>query len=54
MLFAHMTRVLKMDRLRLRGLKGIPDELLLTATTQNLRRMAKYLGTGPPDIPEMA
>jgi transposase len=54
MLFAHMKRVLKMDRLRLRGLKSAQDEFLLTATAQNLRRMAKYLGTGPPAIPEMA
>jgi transposase len=54
MLFAHMKRVLKMDRLRLRGLKGAQDEFLLTATAQNLRRMASYLGTGPPEIPEMA
>jgi transposase len=53
MLFAHMKRVLKMDRLRLRGLKGAQDEFLLTATAQNLRRMARYLGTGPPGIPEM-
>lgn len=48
MLFAHMKRVLKMDRLRLRGLSGAQDEFLLTATAQNLRRMAKYLSTGPP------
>ena len=54
MLFAHMKRVLKVDRLRLRGLKGAQDECLLTATAQNLRRMAKWLGTGPPGIPEMA
>ncbi|MGB5497780.1 MAG: IS1182 family transposase [Maribacter sp.] len=48
MLFAHMKRILKMDRLRLRGISGARDEFLLTATAQNLRRMAKYLGTGPP------
>ena len=54
MLFAHMKRVLKLDRLRLRGLKGAQDEFLLTATAQNLRRMAKYLSTGPPGVPEMA
>jgi hypothetical protein len=48
MLFAHMKRILKMDRLRLRGLTGARDEFLLTATAQNLRRMARYLGTGPP------
>ena len=53
MLFAHMKRVLKMDRLRLRGLSGARDEFLLTATAQNLRRMAKYLSTGPPVVPGM-
>jgi len=53
MLFAHMKRILKMDRLRLRGLSGAQDEFLLTATAQNLRRMAKYLGTGPPGIRQM-
>ena len=52
MLFAHMKRILKMDRLRLRGLSGARDEFLLTATAQNLRRMAKNLSTGPPAIPE--
>lgn len=54
MLFAHMKRILKMDRLRLRSLSGAQDEFLLTATAQNLRRMSKYLGTGPPGAPEMA
>jgi transposase len=53
MLFAHMKRVLKMDRLRLRGLSGAQDEFLLTATAQNLRRMANYQGTDPPAVPEM-
>jgi transposase len=54
MLFAHMKRILKMDRLRLRGLSGANDEFLLTATAQNLRRMAKVLSTGPPGMSEMA
>ena len=54
MLFAHMKRILKMDRLRLRGLSGARDEFLLTATAQNLRRMVKSLSTGPPEIPVMA
>lgn len=40
MLFAHMKRILKVDRLRLRGMNGARDEFLLTATAQNLRRMA--------------
>jgi transposase len=43
MLFAHMKRILKLDRLRLRGINGAQDEFLLTATAQNLRRMAKWL-----------
>ena len=54
MLFAHMKRILKADRLRLRGLSGAQDEFLLTATAQNLRRMAKYLGTGPPVVSGIA
>jgi transposase len=54
MLFAHMKRILKVDRLRLRGLSGAKDEFLLTATAQNLRRMAKVLGTGPPGNRETA
>jgi transposase len=54
MLFAHMKRILKVDRLRLRGMSGAQDEFLLTATAQNLRRMAKVLGTGPPENREMA
>ena len=53
MLFGHMKRILKVDRLRLRGLSGAQDEFLLTATAQNLRRMAKNLGTGPPVVSGM-
>jgi hypothetical protein len=40
-LFAHLKRILKLDRLRLRGRRGALDEFLLAATAQNLRRMAK-------------
>jgi len=43
MLFAHLKRILKLDRLRLRGPSGARDEFLLAATVQNLRRMAKWL-----------
>lgn len=43
MLFAHLKRILKLDRLRLRGLNGAKDEFLMAATVQNLRRMAKWL-----------
>jgi transposase len=49
MLFAHMKRILKLDRLRLRGISGAHDEFLLTATVQNLRRMTKLLSQPPPD-----
>jgi transposase len=48
MRFAHMKRILRLDRLRLRGLSGARDEVLLTATAQNLRRIAKLLCHPPP------
>jgi transposase len=48
MRFAHMKRIFKLDRLRLRGLSGAKDEVLLTATVQNLRRLAKLLCRAPP------
>ena len=48
MLFAHLKRILKLDRLRLRGMSGARDEFLLAATAQNLRRMAKLLSRPPP------
>ena len=48
MRFAHMKRILRLDRLRLRGLSGARDEVLLTATAQNLRRLAKLLCHPPP------
>jgi len=43
MLFAHLKRIMKMDRLRLRGISGARDEFLLAAIAQNLRRLAKRL-----------
>ena len=41
MLFAHLKRILKLDRLRLRGPNGASDEFLLAATAQNLRKLPK-------------
>jgi len=41
MLFAHLKRILRMARLRLRGPRGARDAFLLAATAQNLRRLAK-------------
>lgn len=48
MCFAHMKRIFKLDRLRLRGLSGAKDEVLLTAIAQNLRRLVKFLCRPPP------
>jgi hypothetical protein len=41
MLFAHLKRILKLGRLRLRGPCGAQDEFLLAATAQNLRKLAR-------------
>jgi hypothetical protein len=43
MLFAYLKRILKLDRLRLRGPNGARDEFLLAATAENLRNLAKLL-----------
>jgi hypothetical protein len=43
MLFAHLKRILKLDRLRLRGPHGARDEFILAATAQNLRKLAKLI-----------
>jgi transposase len=43
MLFAHLKRILKLDRLRLRGPNGARDEFHLAATAQNLRKLAKLV-----------
>jgi transposase len=51
MLFAHLKRILKLDRLRLRGPCGARDEFLLAATAQNLRKLAKLIA---PPTPAMA
>src|SRR6202790_3894378 len=43
MLFAHLKRILKLDRLRLRGPCGARDEFHLAAAAQNLRKLAKLI-----------
>ncbi len=48
MLFAHLKRILGLNRLRLRGPLGARDEFHLAATAQNLRKLAKLLP--PPQI----
>jgi transposase len=47
-LFGEAKRALGFTRLRLRGLSGASDEFLLTATVQNLKRLAKLAPIPPP------
>jgi transposase len=49
MLFAHLKRILKLDRLRLRGPNGARDEFVLAATAQNLRKLAKLVPMPQPN-----
>jgi transposase len=48
MRFAHLKRILRLDRLRLRGPNGAQDEFTLAPTAQNLRRVAKLVARPPP------
>jgi IS5 family transposase len=48
MLFAHLKRILRLGRLRLRGPRGAQDEFTLAAIAQNLRRLAKLIPRPPP------
>jgi len=47
MLFAHLKRILRLDRLRLRGPNGARDAFHLAAAAQNLRKLARLLPNGP-------
>ena len=47
MLFAHLKRILRLNRLRLRGPSGAKDEFLLAAIAQNLRKLAKCVELQP-------
>ena len=47
-LFGEAKHILSMVRLRLRGLTGARDEFLLTATVQNLKRLAAHTARPPP------
>src|SRR5215475_12570898 len=47
-LFAHLKRILRLGRLRLRGPRGAQDEFTLAAIAQNLRRLAKLVARPPP------
>lgn len=48
MLFAHLKRILRLDRLRLRGPCGVRDEFHLAAAAQNLRKLAKLFPISAP------
>ena len=50
MLFAHLKRIQKLGRLRLRGPRGAQDEFTLAAIAQNLRRLAKLVVRPPPAV----
>jgi transposase len=50
MLFAHLKRILRLDRLRLRGPRGAQFEFTLAAIAQNLRRLAKLTARPPPQF----
>ena len=48
MLFAHLKRIFRLGRLRLRGPCGALFEFTMAAIAQNLRRLAKLLVRPPP------
>ena len=48
MRFAHLKRILRLGRLRLRGRRGAQDEFVLAAIAQNLRRLAALVARPPP------
>jgi len=48
MRFAHLKRILRLGRLRLRGPRGAQDEFVLAAIAQNLRRLAALMAQPPP------
>jgi transposase len=50
MLFAHLKRILRLGRLRLRGPHGAQFEFTLAAIAQNLRRLAKLMARPPPAL----
>jgi hypothetical protein len=48
MRFAHLKRILRLGRLRLRGPRGAQDEFVLAAIAQNLRRLVTLVARPPP------
>jgi len=54
MRFAHLKRILRLGRLRLRGPRGAQDEFVLAAIAQNLRRLARIARAAPAEVPHFA
>ena len=52
MLFAHLKRIFRLGRLRLRGPCGAQFEFMLAAIAQNLRKLAKLIARPPPTAVE--
>ena len=48
MLFAHLKRIIGLERLRLRGTCGARDEFHLAATAPNLRKLATLIPMPKP------
>jgi hypothetical protein len=48
MRFAHLKRILRLGRLRLRGPRGAQDKFVLAAIAQNPRRLAALVARPPP------
>jgi hypothetical protein len=53
MLFAHLKRILKLDRLRLRGMSDATDEFTLATAVQNLCRLLRA-SQSPWPVPQHA
>jgi transposase len=50
MLFAHLKRILRLGRLRLRGPRGVQFEFTFAAIAQNLHRLGKLVVRPPPPV----
>jgi hypothetical protein len=51
MAFAHLKRILRLGRQRLRGLCSAQFEFTLATIAQNVRRLAKLVARPPPFAP---
>src|SRR5260221_1204783 len=54
MRFAHLKRILRLGRLRLRGPRGAQDEFTLAAIAPNVKRLAQLVAAPPPLAAQLA